>query len=210
MGKSIGSLGTKRGPVDLEFDYFGSTIRVHPQASDTVELEFLDVGRDIDLELLQDKSLEELDDDQRWAVLAEMGRAIRGGYLLVKDSLQQLIHPEDWPTYWKLARENGQQIRDLMSDLKYITAKVVEAETGFPTRLPSGSAGGPVTMPPKSAADSSSDPDKALAVLRGRPDLQEFVVARQESQAEKSAAAQRGGGTAASRLLAEAANHSSN
>jgi hypothetical protein len=74
----------------------------------------------------------------------------------VKDSLQQLIHPEDWPTYWKLARENGQQIRDLMSDLKYITAKVVEAETGFPTRPPSGSAGGRETTPPKGRICRSS------------------------------------------------------
>jgi hypothetical protein len=202
MGKSIGSLGTKRGPVDLEFDYFGSTIRVHPQASDTVELEFLDVGRDIDLELLQDKSLEELDDDQKWAVLAEMGRAIRGGYLLVKDSLQQLIHPEDWPTYWKLARENGQQIRDLMSDLKYITAKVVEAETGFPTRLPSDSAGGREITPPKSGAGSSSDADKALALLRGRPDLQEFVVGREENEAARLAQQSTSSSTTAGRLLA--------
>jgi hypothetical protein len=205
MGKSIGSLGRRREPVDLEFDYFGTTIRVHPQASDTVELEFLDIGRDIDLSLLEDQSLEELDNDQRWQVVAKMGEAIRGGYLLVKDSLRQLIHPEDWPKYWELARANGQQIRDLMADLKYITSKVVEAQTGFPTRPPSGSAGGPETTPPKSAAGSSSDADKALAALRGRPDLQEFILAREESLAEKAMTAQ-GGGTAAGRLLAAQAS----
>lgn len=206
MAKSIGSLGRRREPIDLEFDYFGTTIRVHPQASDTVELEFLDIGREIDLSLLEDKSLEELDNDQRWQVMAKMGEAIRGGYLLVKDSLRQLIHPEDWPKYWELARENGQQIRDLMADLKYITSKVVEAETGFPTQPPFGSAGGRETTPPKSAAGSSSDADRALAALRGRPDLQEFVLAREESLAERQKAAQNAGGTAASRLLAAQAN----
>ena len=205
MGRSIGSLGNQRGPVDLEFEYFGSTIRVHPQASDTVELEFLDVGRDIDLDLLQDKSLEELDDDQKWAVLAEMGRAIRGGYLLIKDSLQRVIHPDDWPTYWKLARENGQQIKDLMTDLKRVTAAVVEAETGFPTRQPSASAGGHVNTPQRSAVGSSLGPDKALVLLRGRPDLQEFVVAKEEAEAAKLAEQQRSTSTAASRLLAAAA-----
>jgi hypothetical protein len=203
MGKNIGRLGRQREPVDLEFDYFGSTIRVHPQASDTVELEFLDVGRDMDLSLLEDKSLDDLDSDQKWAVMAEVGKAIRGGYLLVKDSLQQMIHPEDWPTYWKLARENGQQIRDLMADLKYISHVVVEAETGFPTPPPSGSAGGRETTPQKSAAGSSSDADRALVLLRGRPDLQEFVVLREENEkARKALQEQAASGTAASRLLA--------
>lgn len=207
MARSIGSLGRRREPVDLEFDYFGTTIRVHPKASDTVELEFLDIGRDIDLSLLEDKSLDQLDQQQQMAVVSEIGRAIRGGWLLVKDSLQQLIHEEDWPTYWKLARENGQQIRDLMADMKYIAAMVVEAETGFPTRQPSGLAGGQGTTPQRSAGGSSSDADKALAALRGRPDLQEFILAREESLAEKAAAAQStAGGTAASRLLAAQAS----
>jgi hypothetical protein len=210
MGRNIGSLGNRRGPVDLEFDYFGSTIRVHPQASDTVELEFLDVGRDIDLSMLENKSLEELDQSEQLAVLSEIGKAVRGGWLLIKDSLQSLIHEEDWPTYWKLARENGQQIRDLMSDMKYLTAKVVEAETGFPTQPPSVSAGGRESTPQRSADASSSDQDRALALLRGRSDLQEFVVMREENEAAKLAQQQVGSGTAASRLLAEAAKRNSN
>lgn len=211
MARSIGDLGVRRAPVDLEFGYFGTTIRVHPAASDTVELEFLDVGRDIDLDALRGKSLDDLEsDEEKLATLSAMGRAIRGGYLLVKDSLRMVIHPDDWQTYWDLARENGQRIVDLMTDLKRITAAVVEADTGFPTLPPSASEGGPASTPPRSAAESFSaaarpvsDADKALRMLHGRPDLQEFIVLQEESLAAR---AKQGVSvsTAASRMMATA------
>lgn len=192
MGRSIGDLGVRREPVDLEFGYFGATIRVHPAASDTVELEFLDIGRDIDLGALQDQDLDDL--DRQAEVVAAMGRAVRAGYMLIKDSLQQLIHPDDWDAYWRLARENGQRIGDLMADLKKITTAVIEADTGFPTRPPSGSDGGHESTPPRSAAGSSSaaarpasDADQALRMLRSRPDLQEFIVLQEETTAARAA-----------------------
>lgn len=214
MGRSIGDLGVRREPVDLEFRYFGAVIRVHPAASDTVELEFLDAGRHIDLDVLQDQDLTDLDDDQKIATIAAMGKAVRAGYLLVKGSLQQVVHPDDWDTYWRLAKANGQRIVDLLADLKRITAAVVEADTGFPTTPPSGSDGGRESTPPKSAGGSSSaaarpasDADKALAMLRLRPDLQEFVVLQQESeQARSRQLSGPDGGTAASRMLAAARN----
>lgn len=213
MGRSIGDLGVRRAPVDLEFGYFGATIRVHPAASDTVELEFLDAGRDIDIEALQNHDLDTLDDEQRFAVVSATVRAVRAGYLLVKGSLQQVIHPDDWQTYWRLARENGQRIADLMTDLKRITAAVVEADTGFPTLPPSASADGPESTPPRSAVASSSvggrpvsDADKALAMLRSRPDLQEFVVMQEEATGAKATSRAQGGATAASRLMAAGRN----
>lgn len=208
MARSIGDLGVRREPVDLEFRYFGTVIRVHPAASDTVELEFLDVGRDINLDALQDTDLGQLDDDQAMAALAAMGQAVRAGYLLIKGSLQQVIHPDDWQTYWSLAKANGQRIADLMADLKRITAAVVEADTGFPTMPPSASAGGRESTPQRFAAASSSAPgrpasdaDKALAMLRGRPDLQEFVVMAQEAEADRIRQQNSGSETAAARLL---------
>lgn len=212
MGRSIGDLGVLRAPVDLEFRYFGAVIRVHPAASDTVELEFLDAGKDIDVEALQDQDLDTLDDEQRWATVAAMSKAVRAGYLLVKGSLRQVIHPDDWDTYWRLAREHGQRINDLMTDLKRITAAVVEADTGFPTTPPSASADGRRNTPRKSAAGSSSvagrpdsDADKALRMLRGRPDLQEFVIMQEEATAARLAKLSTPG-TTASRLMAASRN----
>ena len=208
MARSIGDLGVRREPVDLEFRYFGSVIRVHPAASDTVELEFLDAGRDIDIDALQGKDLAELDLDEKLAAVSTIGKAVRAGYLLIKSSLQQVIHPDDWPTYWRLAHENGQRIADLMADLKRITVAVVEADTGFPTMPPSASADGPETTRQSYAGASSSAParrssdaDKALQMLSARPDLQEFVVLQEEAEAAR-ARQKNAAGTAAARFAA--------
>ena len=208
MARSIGDLGVRREPVDLEFRYFGATIRVHPAASDTVELEFLDAGRDIDLDALQGKDLTELSLDEKRAAVSTIGKAVRAGYLLIKGSLQQVIHPEDWPTYWRLAHENGQQISDLMADLKRITTAVVEADTGFPTMPPSASADGPESTQQSYGGASSSAPgrrdsdaDKALRMLTSRPDLQEFIVMQEEAEAAR-VRQQNTGGTAAARFAA--------
>jgi hypothetical protein len=211
MGRSIGRLGVQREPVDLDFEYFGATIRVHPQASDTVELDFLDLGRDLDLTGLEDRDLKDLDDEQAMAAVTAMSRAVAAGYRLVKGSLQRVIHPDDWAAYWRLALDNGQRVNDLMRDLKAITAAVVEADTGFPTTPPSGSPDGPGSTPPRSGGGSSSaaapplsDADKALALLRGRPDLQEFVVLTEEKDQARLAEALAAptGQTAAQKLLA--------
>lgn len=218
MGRNIGELGTRREPLDLDFTYFGATIRVHPQASDTVELEFLDAGKDLDMSALEGVDLAKLDEAAAEEVIAAasaVSKAVTAGYRLVKGSLRRVIHPEDFDTYWKLAVENGQQIRDLMADLKFITAKVVEEETGFPSMQPSASQPGPEATPVRSADGSSSevaaalsDTDAALRLLRGRPDLQEFVVLAEEmTQAEQQQATETAGRpmTAAEKLLAAGA-----
>lgn len=213
MGRSIGQLGTRREPLDLDFTYFGATIRVHPHASDRVELEFLDAGRDVDFDALSGSNLAELDEAEAAKKLSTLSRALVRAHRLIKDSLREVVHPDDFDTYWRLARENGQQIVDLMADLKRITAAVVEAETGFPTTPPSASQPGPATTPAKSADGSSSeaaaalsDTDAALRLLRGRPDLQEFVVMAEEmTQAEQQQKASEKSGapmTAAEKLLA--------
>lgn len=194
MARSIGVLGTVHEPLDLEFVYFGATIRVHPRASDTVELEFLEAGRDIDLTVF-DKPVADLPEEEMAAAVGKMGQALARVNLLMRDSLQKLIHPDDFDTYWKLAAENGQLIRDLAADIKRITASVVEADTGFPTTPPSGSPDGQGPTPPRSADDSSSaaepEPTSAevatgevlppdlvasLALERGRDDIQMVYV----------------------------------
>ncbi|AGL19497.1 hypothetical protein [Actinoplanes sp. N902-109] len=210
MARNIGTLGTPRTPVDLEFTYFGATIRVHPQASDAVELDFLDAGRHVQVDQLRDIDLATLDEEQTRAAVSTLSQAVLAAHRLIKDSLRAIIHPDDFELYWKLARDNGQHIRDLMADLKSVTAAIVEAETGFPTTPPAGSPPGPDSELVKSAggsssaaAPASSDADKALVLLSGRPDLQEFVVLQEETdQARQEQTAAGAPKTAAERLLA--------
>lgn len=184
MGRSIGTLGTVHEPLDLEFGYFGATIRLHPQASDTVELDFLEAGRDIDMSVF-DKPVEALGADEQLAAARHLSAAVRAVNLLLRDSLRRLIHPDDFDTYWRLAVEHRQLIRDLSADVKRLTAAVVEADTGFPTMPPSGSPDGPAATQPRSAGGSSAadvpvsssgalprDLVNSLALDRGRPDFQ--------------------------------------
>jgi hypothetical protein len=191
MGKSIGSLGRKREPLDMDFDYFGETIRIHPYATDEVELDFIDAGRDIDVDSLTDLDFAEFEsksEAEQTRILATLGKAQRAGYLAIMNALRKLIHPDDFETYRRLGAEHGQQVRDRMSDIRAITVAVVEATTDFPTGQRSGSPDGPPTTPPSSEVASfsqtraGSDFETALALERGRPDLQEFFVIQREAE----------------------------
>jgi hypothetical protein len=192
---SLGSLGRRKQPVDLDFDWFGHTIRVAPTASDLVEIEFLGQASLIDLEAV------DLNAQLDAQALAKMGAAAAAASNVAIGSVKKLIHPDDWATFWKAAVDNGQDLADLMEVQKAISAAVTEARSGFPTGRPSDSSDGPATTPESSAADSSSpaaptrslpaglsDADQTLAMLRGRPDLQEFVVMQEEAERKRAAA----------------------
>jgi hypothetical protein len=189
VGRNIGALGHARAPIDLEFTYFGVTVRVHPQATDAVEVEFLQASQEIDMDELAaidfDK-IESMEEEARMALIRKLGRVQQAGYKALMSSLRRLIHPDDFDAYWKVGMENGQQVRDRMADIRAITSAVAEAVTDFPTGQRSGS---PVTPEPtraSSEAGSSSHPSElttALALERGRPDLQEFYVMVAEQQA---------------------------
>lgn len=190
MGRNIGTLGKARDPLDLEFTYFGSTIRVHPQATDAVELEFLQAGRDIDMSALEGVDLSKVDavePEKLQAALRAMSQAVQAGMRAVDTALRRLVHPDDFALYWRLGMEHGQQIRDRMSDVKFISDAVVEATTDFPHGLRAGSPVGPATTPPGSGDASPSpagppptDLERALALERGRPDIQEFYLMQAE------------------------------
>jgi hypothetical protein len=190
VSRSIGSLGRKREPLDLNFEYFGATIRVSPDASDVAELEFLEIARaaDLDMRDLEGLSAAELEDDAKVQdVVRRTNQVIISTYGLIRDKLREMIHPDDFDTYWRLARENRQMVSDLMADMKAITASVVEASTGFPTTPPSDSPPTLASTLPSSGGGSSSAPAsdtaKALELRRGRPDLQEFFVLAEEQMA---------------------------
>jgi hypothetical protein len=189
MGKSIGSLGRHREPLDLEFDYFGSVVRVHPYATDEVEVEFLEAGKDLDLEEianLDPATFEAMDGDAQRKALQKLTRAQREGYLAMMRALRRLVHPDDFDAYMKLGAEHGQQVVDRMRDIKAITEAVIEAVTDFPTQPRSGSPSGPAITPASSGDVSPSrevsDYEKGLALYRGRPDLQEFVIMQKEAE----------------------------
>lgn len=191
---SIGSLGKKKPAVDLDFDYFGQTIRVNPTASDLVEIEFLRTASGVDLDdidlsaELTAESFAELSPESQ----AKLTKAARSGADMAVNSVKQLIHPDDWDRFWSTAIVNGQDLADLLELQKAITAAVAEAAAGFPTGPSSDSSDGPASTPPRSVAVSPSPArapsvaDGALAMLRGRPDLQEFVVMNEEAEKRKA------------------------
>ena len=223
MGKNIGTLGRQRQPLDLEFTYFDNTvIRVHPQATDEVEIDFLEAGKDIDLaelEKLDWSTVDALDPQEQARIFRSMGKAVRDGYLALMSSLRRLIHPDDFESYWTLGQKNGQQLRDRMADIRAITAAVVDATTDFPTGPPSGSPPGRAPTRPSSGAGSPSgraisdveraisdveaDLERALALERGRPDIQEFFLMEAEWR-EQEAREQRERDARDARKLADA------
>ncbi len=124
MTVHIGSFGTARPKVNAKFEYFGTDIRVHPDASDLAYTEFLAIARDI-----------EVDDNGQPKNGVDNQRAAT----LLDDTLRGQIHPEDLETFMALARANRQTVMDLM----VLSQQIVSAVSGFPTGQPSDSSAGP-------------------------------------------------------------------
>lgn len=203
MTVHIGSFGTPRPAVDATFDYFGVTIRVHPNASDLAFAEFLAVAKDI--ETNEDGTPVNPADNQRAASLLD-------------DTLRGQIHPDDLALFMSTAKENRQQMMDLMA----LSQGIIAAVSGFPTGQPSASSIGPGDGTPRSQGGSSSRAsrrkdarkadkqrrkalkqqqghapqtvipgtvvERATRALTGRPDLQLMVMRRQEETQQTSAA----------------------
>lgn len=192
---SIGSLGRRKPAVDLDFDYFGETIRVNPVASNLVEIDFLRTASGVDLD---DIDLSAGLTEESFAgfspqVQAKVTKAASSSVDIAVASVKRLIHPDDWDRFWTTAIANGQDLEDLLEAQQAITAAVAEAAAGFPTGPSSDSPDGPASTPPRSAAVSPSPvagsaSDRALVLLRGRPDLQEFVVMNEEAEKAKALA----------------------
>lgn len=196
MSVHIGTFGTPRPAVDAHFDYFGTTIRVHPDASDLAFTEFLAVAKDI-----------QVDDDGQPIGAVDNQKAAA----LLDDTLRGQIHPDDLDEFMRIAKANRQQTMDLM----VLSQGIVAAVSGFPTGQPSGSSAGPGGATPKLQGASSprgerrkaerkadkqrrkalrqqqghvpqtvvpsSTVARATRALTGRPDLQLMVMRRQET-----------------------------
>ncbi len=106
--------GEARQPVTAAFAYFeGTRIRVHP------ELTELDV-----VDLLEAADKVSVNDPK--------------AMVMVKDYARSHIHPDDFETFWRLARKYGQDTTKLM-----VTCwKILDGITGNPTGGQSGSSDG--------------------------------------------------------------------
>jgi hypothetical protein len=159
---SIGSFGTKRAALDLDFVWCdAATIRVHPQASDIGFTEFMARAQDVELP----DDLEAMSTSEMATVINSMAAVTAAIYRLMKD----LIHPEDWDEFWRLAKENGQQNSDLMQLSRDIQAEVAKAQSGFPTGPPSDSSPTPLPTKPRSSASGPSRRDRRISARYGSP-----------------------------------------
>ena len=108
------------------------------------------------------------------------------GVVLTMEYLKQQVHPDDWDTFYRLARARKQSVKDLME----ISKAILEETSGFPTGESSDSPSTPATGPQRSRAGSPSRASSrdakstaALTLLKGRPDLQVAVERAQERSA---------------------------
>lgn len=164
---TLGSFGRAYDRIELDFQFFGATIRVNPSVSKAAMVEFL----------------------------AEAGGVNQNdevaGARVIMQFMREIVHPEDFDTFWGLAKRERQ---DPEADLMPIGHAVMEAVAGFPTGEPSGSAPTPTVTAARSVVDlplpdmpvpnfgAETAAGKALAALRKRPDLQEMVVQAQEQK----------------------------
>lgn len=154
---SLGTFGRKYDRVELDFDYFGATIRVNPSCSRAALIEFLAEAGEV-----------------------EQQDEVRAAQLIMR-TMREVVHPDDFKLFWSLAKSERQ---DPQADILPIAQQVIEATTGFPTGQPSASGPGPASTTPKFEVDLPSQdvPDLDPRTLRGlqltqdRPDLQVAVL----------------------------------
>lgn len=172
---SIGKFGRRYAKVDLTFEFLDEEFRANPSASKVALVEFMSSAAEV-----------AINDEVK-------------GAKLIMQLLHEVVHPDDFDRFWALAKAERQ---DPVQDLMPLCQAVLEAVTGFPTGPSGGSSAGPTPTPQRFEVDLPSEPvpapsipsgataaDKALAMLRGRPDLQEFVVKQEESERTRNGSA---------------------
>ncbi len=172
---SLGSFGRKREPLDLDFDFFGETIRVHPMSSDLVELDFLEKAQSLDLADL-DLTAELTPEN-----MARMSQAARVAADMAMGSVRQIIHPDDWELFKATAIANGQNLQDLME-----VQRARGGDRGFPywavvrlfqwCRDHWAEVRGRLILAGTDGATLSQPAIQALRQLGDRPDLQVAVL----------------------------------
>lgn len=155
----IGDFGTERPPLDMTFGWFGNTIRVEPNLTDTVLIDFLAKATAIDDEAGPE--------------------AMRA----VEDFLAAMVHHEDFSTFMHVGRAHRQTIEDLMK----VAYTILEVATQRPTHAPADSSGGRSTTQTVSTVTSSALAVKQDFERSGRPDLALAVLQAQEARGSRVA-----------------------
>lgn len=176
---SLGTFGVVRPPLDLDFHWFGATIRLNPRASDLSFTEFMSTADGIAL-----PDFDDIDEDNPTAEqLQQMATAVNAMTAVTKAlqrMLREQIHTDDWPEFWRLAKENGQQNSDLLAVSKALGQEIAEHLTGFPTGPSSGSADTPSPMSTRSTGGSSTRAQSD----RDRAQMRQRALARRETDTE--------------------------
>jgi hypothetical protein len=123
---------------DITFEYFGENVRLSYDFGETVFVDWVEQWKDVD------------ENEART-------------FTAVKDLMREVVHPDDFDTFWKLVRANKQGMVKLME----LVAALVEATTERPTSQPADSVSGQPTTPPLSGDDSFS-----RVIKNERPDRQ--------------------------------------
>jgi hypothetical protein len=152
MSSLGGTFGVERPPLDVNFPYFGTMIRVNPGLSD---LSLLDIMAEV----------AEFDEKTPAPLVVAAIRDLEGA----------IIHTDDRGAFKAVSRANRQSLDDLID----LAQQLVEAVTEVPTERPSTSSDGPPSTGPSSVGGSSS-PVVTRLEARGRPDLALVVVRTQE------------------------------
>jgi hypothetical protein len=122
-------------PIIASFGYFGTTIRVNPDLTETEVVDLLEQAG-------------EVDDDGGAGMMAGLKSYVRGH-----------IHDDDFETFWGLAKSNRQGAEAIIK----VCYKILELLSERPTSRPSASADGrPVTsqsLPPSASAPVVAVPD---------------------------------------------------
>lgn len=123
--KNLGSFGVvKSDNTDFSFDYFGNSVRVHPEISELTFVDFMEEATSVG------------ENDPRAIVL-------------VKKLVRLLVHPDDFDTFWAAAKANKQGTLDLMA----LGEQIVSGMAGRPTKRPSDSSDGSPETESKSEVD---------------------------------------------------------
>lgn len=161
-------------PIIATFGYFGRRFRVNPNLTETMVVDLLEAGSDVEV------------NDPRQLLAA-------------KDYVRDHLHPEDFDDFWETAVDNRQGIQQVIR----VCWRLLEQITERPTTPPSDSSDGRLDTPTSSPAGASGPATASVPVSaprtveeiadhfigkfegEGRPDLAAQIALAAESRAAR-------------------------